>query len=77
MITTFGLAKGMYSDQIIVKLTMEDLINIGAYKKGSNKNIDYALEKIDAVNDYLMQGVNEKFTFEDEVKMLCDIFEEE
>lgn len=29
------------------------------------------------VNDYLMQGVNEKFTFEDEVKMLCDIFEEE
>ena len=53
------------------------MINIGAYKKGSNKNIDYALEKIDAVNDYLMQGVNEKFSFEDEVKMLCDIFEEE
>ena len=25
MITTFGLAKGMYSDQIIVKLTMDDL----------------------------------------------------
>ena len=39
--------------------------------------IGSCLEKIDAVNDYLMQGVNEKFTFEDEVKMLCDIFEEE
>lgn len=25
MITTFGLAKGMYSDQIIVKLTLDDL----------------------------------------------------
>ena len=25
MITTFGLAKGMYNDQITVKLTMDDL----------------------------------------------------
>ena len=30
----------------------EDLINIGAYKKGSNKNIDYAISKIDAVNSF-------------------------
>ena len=28
----------------------EDLINIGAYAKGSNPKIDYAVEKIDAVN---------------------------
>ena len=45
----------------------EDLINIGAYKAGSNKNIDYAIEKIDAVNEFLMQDVNAKYTF-DEVK---------
>lgn len=25
MITTFGLAKGMYNDQITVKLTLDDL----------------------------------------------------
>ena len=31
----------------------EDLINIGAYKSGSNKNIDYAIEKIDAGNSPL------------------------
>ena len=30
----------------------EDLINIGAYKPGSNKNIDFAMEKIDAVNSF-------------------------
>lgn len=52
----------------------EDLINIGAYKKGSNKNIDYAVSKIDEVNDFLRQGTDEKFTFEDEIKMLCNIF---
>ena len=26
----------------------EDLINIGAYKKGSNPNIDYAISRIDS-----------------------------
>lgn len=55
----------------------EDLINIGAYKSGSNKNIDYAIEKIDRVNDFLMQGVNEKFTLEEELTQLESLFEEE
>ena len=31
----------------------EDLINIGAYKAGSNNNIDYAIEKINQVNAFL------------------------
>lgn len=54
----------------------EDLINIGAYKSGSNKNIDYAIEKIDLVNQYLRQGVDEKFSFDEELAMLNGIFEE-
>jgi flagellum-specific ATP synthase len=53
----------------------EDLINIGAYKKGSNKDIDYAIEKIDAVNDYLMQETDEKYEFEEEVDLLKGLFE--
>ena len=52
----------------------EDLINIGAYKKGSNKNIDYAISKIDAVNAFLMQQTDEKYSFEEELKMLFNIF---
>lgn len=54
----------------------EDLINIGAYKNGSNKNIDYAIKKIDAVNEYLMQPTHEKQEFEDELGALAAIFEE-
>lgn len=54
----------------------EDLINIGAYKNGSNKNIDYAIEKIDQVNQFLLQGIDEKFTFDDELAMLNAIFED-
>ena len=55
----------------------EDLINIGAYQKGSNPKIDEAILKIDAVNDYLMQDVNAKYTFEEELALLKGLFEEE
>lgn len=52
----------------------EDLINIGAYKSGSNKNIDYAISKIDKVNEFLLQPTDEKITFEDEIKRLEEVF---
>ena len=54
----------------------EDLINIGAYKRGSNKNIDYAIDKIDAVNEFLVQDTMEKFDFEEEEEMLAALFEQ-
>lgn len=54
----------------------EDLINIGAYKSGSNPSIDYAVSKIDAVNQFLCQTVEERFTFEESVEMLEALFAE-
>ena len=45
----------------------EDLINIGAYKAGSNKNIDYAISKIDKVNDFLIQATDEKMDYDEEI----------
>jgi flagellum-specific ATP synthase len=54
----------------------EDLINIGAYKNGSNKNIDYAISKIDAVNAFLMQDIESKDEFVDIITMLNNIFAE-
>ena len=53
----------------------EDLINIGAYKSGSNPEIDYAITKIGKVNAYLMQDVDSKFLLDDELKQLYEIFE--
>lgn len=52
----------------------EDLINIGAYKSGSNQDIDYAISKIKAVNEYLCQGTDEKFQFDEEVELLGRVF---
>lgn len=53
----------------------EDLINIGAYKAGSNPEIDYAISKIQEVNQFLCQDVYEKFTFEETIHLLKEIFE--
>ncbi len=53
----------------------EDLINIGAYKAGSNKEIDYAIAKIDKVNDFLLQDVNAKYDLDNELNLLSEIFE--
>ncbi len=52
----------------------EDLINIGAYKNGTNKDIDYAISKINQVNGFLMQATDEKLTFEEEMQQLEAVF---
>lgn len=52
----------------------EDLINIGAYVKGSSAKIDYAIEMIDSLNSYLRQDIEENFTLEDSVQQLEDLF---
>jgi len=54
----------------------EDLINIGAYKRGNNKNIDYAIDKIDAVNEFLLQETDEKIDYEESLRRMKELFEE-
>ena len=48
----------------------EDLIHIGAYVKGSSQKIDEAVQKIDAINDFLCQGVFEVQGFEETIQRL-------
>ena len=42
----------------------EDMLNIGAYAKGSNPKIDLAVKKMDAVNSFLIQRHNERVALE-------------
>jgi len=51
----------------------EDLINIGAYQPGSNPVVDRAINKIDLINDFLRQGINEKADYKDTVSQLIEI----
>ncbi len=43
----------------------EDLISVGAYRRGSNPTVDVAVEMLDAINQYLRQRVEEPSTFEE------------
>ena len=51
----------------------EDLINIGAYVKGSSAEIDDAISKHGRINEFLVQDIEESFAFEDSVSQIMDI----
>ncbi|OPJ57087.1 flagellar protein export ATPase FliI [Alkalithermobacter paradoxus] len=63
-------------DILAVYREAEDLINIGAYVKGSNPKIDYSIEKIDQINSFLRQGTHEKYEYNEIVDNLFNILSE-
>ncbi|MDD3581714.1 MAG: FliI/YscN family ATPase [Desulfobacca sp.] len=52
----------------------EDLININAYVRGSNPEVDFALDKIDRVNQFLRQDVDQGVSLADSVQNLAALF---
>jgi flagellum-specific ATP synthase len=63
-------AAGKLRELLAVYREAEDLINIGAYAKGSNPKIDEAIQRIEGINTFLKQGVYDKFTFEQTMEVL-------
>lgn len=53
----------------------KDLILIGQYKKGSDRRTDYAIEKIEAVNEFLKQDINEQMEYDLAVEKLKQLFQ--
>ncbi|MEN8906404.1 MAG: flagellar protein export ATPase FliI [Clostridiales bacterium] len=51
----------------------EDLINIGAYVKGTNPKIDFAIDKIEDIIALIEQGTHDIFSFKDVVDKLISI----
>ncbi|MFN4220246.1 MAG: flagellar protein export ATPase FliI [bacterium] len=51
----------------------EDIITLGMYKKGTDPRIDYAIDKIDAVNSFLKQGVFEPDNLENTIKRMIEL----
>ena len=48
----------------------EDLISIGAYSKGSNPKVDLAIEMKDEIDRFLIQDIEESFSFESTLQYL-------
>ena len=52
----------------------EDLINIGAYQSGSNREIDRAIAFIDQINQFTRQKTNEKVGLDETIQRLMTDF---
>lgn len=48
----------------------EDLINIGAYSKGSNEKIDFAIDRIGRIEDFIRQTPDKKYSFDESIRGL-------
>ncbi len=53
----------------------EDLINVGAYSKGTNPEIDRAIKLKVPIDEFLKQSIDESWDYEDTLKELTGIFE--
>jgi len=53
----------------------EDLINIGAYKKGSSREIDEAIQMYPKIVQFIRQKVDETFTMEESIESIIHLAE--
>lgn len=66
---------GKFKETLATYRQSEDLINIGAYKAGSNPGIDYALSKIKGMDLFLKQAVQDPVSMQDALQGLKQIFQ--
>jgi flagellum-specific ATP synthase len=52
---------------------IEDLVNLGAYEKGNNRNTDYALDMIEGLNGFLRQDILDGSTIEASVSQMTKL----
>lgn len=66
----------IFKSTLAIYQDAEDIINIGAYKKGSNKEIDYAISKIKGINEFLKQKTEENIQFDDTINQIKELFKD-
>jgi flagellum-specific ATP synthase len=64
---------GTLKNMIAVYREAEDLINIGAYKKGANPEIDRSVKLHPGIQSFLKQGVDDSYTFDETLEMIKEI----
>jgi len=66
-------ATSFYRDLLATYRDSEDLINIGAYVKGSNKKVDLAIKYNEGINNFLKQKMDEHNSLEESLALLKSI----
>ncbi|MBM7560583.1 flagellar protein export ATPase FliI [Fusibacter tunisiensis] len=67
------LASMRFKEVLATYRNSEDLINIGAYAKGTNPHIDLAIDKYDDFITFLKQRTTETLSFEESKSLLKDL----
>lgn len=67
-------AAGKLREVLATYEKQRDLILLGAYQYGSDPKTDYAIDKIDEVESFLKQGLDEKDNIEQTIRQLVDMF---
>jgi flagellum-specific ATP synthase len=68
-----NMAAGSIRKSMAVYAESEDLINVGAYRQGSNPVIDEAIAKHTMIEDFLVQEVDEPSTLEETLTAMAGI----
>lgn len=69
-----------YAERFVEALSIykkfEDMINLGAYKAGTNPKVDFSIRLVEKLNAYLRQDTNEMIDYADALQSLYFIFDE-
>jgi type III secretion protein N (ATPase) len=69
-------AAGKLRETLATYEKQRDLILLGAYQYGTDPRTDYAIDKYDAIIDFLKQSTESNVSFDECVQQLCAIFED-
>ncbi|WNG35186.1 EscN/YscN/HrcN family type III secretion system ATPase [Archangium minus] len=69
-------AAGKLRETLATYEKQRDLILLGAYQYGTDPRTDYAIDKYDAIIDFLKQDTHSNSPFEETVEKLISLFEE-
>ena len=69
-------ASNRMRETMAVYESSRDLILLGAYQRGSNARVDYAVDKIDEITSFLKQRTDEKSGFSETIAQMARMFEE-
>ena len=67
-------AANRIKESLVVYREAEDLINVGAYERGNNEDIDFAIDHIDEINNFLRQEVEEHTEYTESVSQMKKLF---
>ena len=65
-----------FVDTLSTYKKFEDMINLGAYKQGSNFKVDFAIKLIEKIKSYLKQDMHNHIDYSDSLQGLYCIFDE-